>query len=788
MKAEFSNVGYKDDEFFTGIYQRMGAMICDRDLNAQVEISDNKFQWMGDITASNGVPKHGGILKLEDERTALFRSEGGIVVADGVIGHLRPLDPKKPFSFKNQKSLPFAPQEPRGDAIAYVDISDRFVAPHDNPDLIDVALKAQTIAATERIAQIKICNKEHLIEGDCGYYVNPDFIPPHGNWTVEASWRRAAQSDDACNPCEAFIEVDRPTHNELFRVEVHNIENDQSGVWVTFKFSSENGAIHIPKEETTNLSQNFIYEIRDADQEFNMGVPVEGPSANVTRGQLTHSVGSLPAGKSVIRWDGMIRVNLKNPHDFSGFEGRVALQQNKVSFANGVLSIDLNALKLEIKLQDENEAPNNFLIGDYHLVLMRSDAPLTEKIRVLSQDKPKGIHHRYCVLGYLEDNQIKLLDSPTERYRLNFPDLTCLKAKDIPYEGKCNHGPNATNVQDLLDEFCEKIDSILDQDKQPTTHPTIKSITWNGINKEDKRHALFNDRTVSIEELKQGFTINFSNPVMTNHITNDVVSFSAEVPTSTRTDIREAKLGIRSFDDDLTLTRVVIQGNIQASNNGESVTFIPEQYQLENVLEMAKFEVAHKKSIGEDYWNFRNMITFRLKINGGCIFRQSDQKHLAAFIPGIIRSEDRYVFKNPVDRVFDDTDLVLGDGRLAAGTVLFNEAKMVAPGNDPNHTIEKRESFLSREPNEFSSPVTNTNTNPQQENLITTDAVIKSVADNSGTKQVNDLATFTEPEFKDFISLGLFDQSKFEWIALDYGKAGFGNDPVLNAWFYCNVT
>ena len=163
MKAEFSNVGYKDDEFFTGIYQRMGAMITDRNLNAISEISKNTLNWLGDITSSNGAPKHGGVLKIGKGLEAKFLKNGGIVVADGVIGHLRPLDPTKPFSFHNQKSLPSAPKNIKKttkELIAYVDISDRFIAPNDNPDLVDVALKAQTVGATERIAQIKLCHKD----------------------------------------------------------------------------------------------------------------------------------------------------------------------------------------------------------------------------------------------------------------------------------------------------------------------------------------------------------------------------------------------------------------------------------------------------------------------------------------------------------------------------------------------------------------------------------------------------------------------------------------------------
>jgi len=441
-----------------------GGLLCEttpssylpiRDLNAEGDIfvDDIKLdgipftegQWIQILTEQN---KEGVICQLTAVEVGVLSTDRDL---SALVGDRRPYL-RRLILFSEQTDLPNqAAYEatPGQKDLFYLDVWERHITTIEDPYLREVALGGPDTDTRSRIvAQVKVL--EDVGDVECGDFIDQweDLIKlPNGRLST-----RLVEPDDPIGPCQmsesgGYLGLD----NRLYRVEIHEVGDE-----VTFKWSSDNGAIVYPIEEfrfeglsvtKIKLKQNgkdnilrikpqdwieVSGEVTDLNTEqagtIAQVVNVEGDLLTLDRDVAIHKDEPLP---KVRRWD----VSNQRPEVVTPISDGPDFQ-----------------LKDGIEISFSG---TEFKVGDYWVFSARS---LTSEIEFLDNEKPYGIQHHYCKLGLvtgLDDGGVEIEDC-----RPSFPPLTELPEGEA---GKCctYHVRPELGWQQVFDQIKDNEDAMI---------------------------------------------------------------------------------------------------------------------------------------------------------------------------------------------------------------------------------------------------------------------------------------------------------------------------------------
>ena len=642
MKAEISHYGYLNQDSYSGIGLQQGVALTDRDLTALGDRLRAQIEALGKPTLDSGIPKNEGLLTgfVADgdpatSWSAAFRKSGGLVSCGGVLGKALPAINQPQFGFRTQQDLPNTSDITDTESFYYADLFYDARTAFADPDLIDVGLHgAHTAYAVQKFVQIKQCREEDLILTDCGLTMNPETMPSRGTWGFKIELREPSSGQDSCDPCAELVSLEQSVENSLYRIEAHSVENDDNGkpVSIILKWSSENGAMEFPVGSA--LDADYVYEYFNDETELNMGLPAGGYNHQPKHGKLVDgATGTAPSQATRLRrWDGFLELDLTSG-TLSGWDRNQPLFAGSGNSAHGLVDYDgstliLNLHTLTVTLELEGR---KILTGDFALALSREAT--ADKIRALS-DRPIGIQHYYCPLGYSEDGVTFTKISPTDKRRLHFPALNCIHAEDVSYDpGECEHAEGATNVQEALNAFCE----VLDKANPKPKNPQIIGMDWgNGA-------AYLNDCQESFMMVEQGLRIFFSeplfNPIESPIITQDVVTLHAESPHKRNFPV--TKWGNEDRDgvnlQDFIISGVVSTGMGKLNNQGADQFYIKFTPNGRDVVSAVWEYWERAKAHNQDEGIFPGPpegARFRLTINGRFLFSEDDRSPVDGYVPG----------------------------------------------------------------------------------------------------------------------------------------------------------
>ena len=509
MKSQISRNTYRPDRHFSGVYQQQGRMVLDSDGNEQVEITRERLnQAMGDVIGS-GIPRKGGLDIITDGAGGFLIAPGRIYV-DGIPAEVTPSDEQVNIPYHGQEDFPGAPAIILGPESpptsppsierykVYADIWERLVAAIEDHQLLDSGLHgADTCTRTQTMVQIKWC----------GSNANPEDRtqnPQRGSAKLSLEMRASSTSPDKCDPCSQEISLASDTGNYLFRVEVHDVVMDPSGLtMLTLKWSSENGAEqfqvdNIPSDFT---SGNWVYEFFGEKDEKHLGKHLVEADGFPSRGKLDTNF-SYPTNPTkhpnVRRWDGYCTLVksgsnwalAKSGNKVLGMDRGIELAQTSDpvsrlgdTFIDQNLIINLSSIQLKLTLW-EDSFESVFLAGDFWQAAVREKEALTSPPKLLlDAEEPHGIVHHYLLLAEIEGNNVSHPEGLCQRFA--FPPLTDIRASEICTDNLCPQldAEGVTTVQDALVALCNRggegggcVDSVGEGGTYPTLNEAIDGL------------------------------------------------------------------------------------------------------------------------------------------------------------------------------------------------------------------------------------------------------------------------------------------------------------------------
>ncbi|WP_019960111.1 hypothetical protein [Woodsholea maritima] len=455
MKARVTRLNQRPDPLLSGLIHHEGEMVTASDLNDHGFHATFKREELGLLTLRDGVPAEGGAIALSP--THVPSLQPGYIVADGVIGDLRPGPDANPARdaalFESQADLPEGPAWPEGeDHVLYADIWTLAQSALLNPDLIDPALHgADTAMRTRTVCQIKAAPADAV--EDLMYGAGR--FPQVGTGTLVAVERNEAALIDLCDPCSDVIgDQDGVTPpNALVRFEVISVEGPaHAPTKITLAWSMENASITVPVDFKDQIKRaGAVYEFYSDITELHRGVFATPSDAkrpafiddfdDAPNPAQDHDGSPWPF---IRRWDGWLELDLN---------GDAVTRTLGAGFAHDIQDrvFTLSTDYFEATLDLDHKA---IIAGDYWLIELRQFAQAGARVHV-PQALPSGPIHHYCVLMHLdEDGEAKRL-SDTDRRRVSFPALSNLPASHVGLDHRCTKlFGNAENVQDALRNLC----------------------------------------------------------------------------------------------------------------------------------------------------------------------------------------------------------------------------------------------------------------------------------------------------------------------------------------------
>ncbi|HEX6220081.1 MAG TPA: hypothetical protein VF115_03210, partial [Acidimicrobiia bacterium] len=123
MKTQISRDSHRPERRYSGVYQQMGRMITDADLNELAEIVKTRLDDALNDVIDSGSPKARGVRISKAGVGQPVQFTPGYVYADGVIGRVRARpEAEAPFDLADQADFPGAPAPPDNSFLVYVDI------------------------------------------------------------------------------------------------------------------------------------------------------------------------------------------------------------------------------------------------------------------------------------------------------------------------------------------------------------------------------------------------------------------------------------------------------------------------------------------------------------------------------------------------------------------------------------------------------------------------------------------------------------------------------------------
>jgi hypothetical protein len=444
MKGQISRDSHRPAQRYSGVYHVQGGMITDADLDERTDIVKHRADALGDDAVRDGCPAIGGAIDVSGATPTLRE---GDIYADGVRGEFRMpgagAAPSLAEAMEQQVDFPGAPGLTGGNLAIYADIWERPVFPLEDPYLADPGLHgAETGYRSRTMCQIKSAPFGHAndIEAGAGRY------PRIGTATLAVAEHDPETTIDDCDPCANVVSADLTVSNTLFRLEVVRVHGpaDNPSV-VELAWSAENAAFIVPAGTPSDAVERAgaVYERYSTETECHMGA-LSNSNAIETSDFVddldTGGTGGMPF---IRRWDGWAELKMS-----PGTVSKKLGTGFNITFDGTDVNLTVDTFDATLAL-----GGRSVLRGDYWLVEMRTFAPATERIRLVSAT-PVGILHHYCVL-FRSDGGVGKPLSDAERRKLSFPALSDLPADHVGFENNCPKLYNdAENVQEALDELC----------------------------------------------------------------------------------------------------------------------------------------------------------------------------------------------------------------------------------------------------------------------------------------------------------------------------------------------
>jgi hypothetical protein len=245
MKGDFSRSTFDPTKHYSSVRMQQGRVQLDADWNEQVDIVRHHLLVMlQDLVGDAGGHLPGfqiQILPSDDDpaadRLPALQIGQGRYYVDGLL-----CENNADLLFSSQPAYPFegdGQAAEHGAYLVYLDAWERHISAIEDAGILEPALGGpDTATRTQRVWQVKLLPVEPAEAGS---------LPDRQELVEGDAWRALAAR--TVEPLQ--IEVNNPSDNRLYRVEIHDAsapEGAEEGSQATFKWSRDNGSVAFPVE------------------------------------------------------------------------------------------------------------------------------------------------------------------------------------------------------------------------------------------------------------------------------------------------------------------------------------------------------------------------------------------------------------------------------------------------------------------------------------------------------------------------------------------------------------
>jgi hypothetical protein len=429
MSGDYSRRRFDPRKHYQGVLRQQGRVDLDADWNEYVDIQDRRWRAETiDVVGRCGVPRETPNGFMIDRRGADLTVEPGRIYVDGYLvenhGTNRTFVATIEEDYDTTEALPVKNQPYGGPvkipdgvrSLVYLDVWRREVTPLQAPDLIEPAVNGDTTTRYQTVWQVKILND---IPPGITCITSLIAIP---GWMINDTSSARLTTSMAAETTEPDPCLIPPTggyrglENHLYRVEVHSATRGS----VKVKWSRDNAHVaarvlnilstrtairveSLGRDNVLCFKNDDWVEITSDSREF-AGLAGELRKVTVNQTDLTLSFSAeleddlkVEDHLRVIRWDqkGIVRkpdrtelINLDRTSD-----GLIELTEASPTF---MLEHGIQATLTFGTATFGMARP-----GDYWCFAART---ADDKIELLKEAPPLGIHHHYCKLAFIEPN------------------------------------------------------------------------------------------------------------------------------------------------------------------------------------------------------------------------------------------------------------------------------------------------------------------------------------------------------------------------------------------------
>ncbi|MEA2465267.1 MAG: hypothetical protein QOJ98_3014 [Acidobacteriota bacterium] len=443
MKGDFTRLTHDPLKRYSKVLRQQGRADLDADTNELVQILGTRDETkIRDVVGQTGFPKGTG-MQVSALADGTLRINPGRAYVDGILAEL---PGNAPINYASQPDLPSPPpvnpQNGRRDLV-YLDVWERFITAHQDPDIKEVALGgADTATRVQVVCQVRIRqNVGGALTCDSPLQ---DWAPPASGGLLSTELDVPAIPPDPCSPLpgSAF----RGLENRLYRVEIHSPGNLGQATW---KWSRDNGSVFFgirefrPNEpnrvELARMGRDAMLSIKNGDWAEVLGdtTDLKGNPGTLTQVDLAD------APTRIVTFDGAVDAHEPEAHPIvRRWDGEPQLSSaNAVELEDGI----------RVRLSG-----SGFRTGDYWTFTARTAEE--GGLELLQNEAPHGIRHHYAKLAFVSWAQVNNAWNPAVTdCRDLFPPLNDIDAEDVGFESAvCEFGPEVKTVQDALEALCKQ--------------------------------------------------------------------------------------------------------------------------------------------------------------------------------------------------------------------------------------------------------------------------------------------------------------------------------------------
>ncbi len=356
-------------------------------------------------------------------------------------------------TYLTQPDLPDPRPVPDGRYLAYLDVWERHITGHEDPEILEPGLGGPDTATRTRIVwQLQL---EPIGAGlDCEDFA-PGWSPP-GSQSRAALRARAAPSastdgDRIEPPGSGYTRLE----NQLYRIEVHR---GGSAGTATFKWSRDNGSVVYPIVQMAG----DVVTVADLGRDTALR-PGDGDIVEIV--DDSSALGSVPAHLAMITVDEASRqltLDDAPAGPLGGDASRHPLIRRWNHHQGDGMAMDNHAvvieegrwLELESGVEIQFGVGGSYRAGDYWQIPARVNVGVlwpgdSTDARFL---QPRGVDRNFCAVAVVDGTQVTSL-------LRRFPSLTDIKAADVGYRAPddCSELSEVSTVQEAIDELCRRL-------------------------------------------------------------------------------------------------------------------------------------------------------------------------------------------------------------------------------------------------------------------------------------------------------------------------------------------